>query len=133
MRLPNLELLYYKATQEFAKDEILVSDFMKSYEKVTGFKVRRTPVDFGFDCEVFKQTWGSTVTAFDVTSDGQPTIGGSAMTDAYTVVFLEHFTNTAIVCVDDRLCYMVRDMNDNFFEDLKDRNLASLSCAKKRY
>ena len=82
---------------------------------------------------IFPQIWGSTSLGFDVTPDGSPTIGGSAMTEAFTTIFHEINSDTYVVCFGNRSCYSVDNANDAFFEDIKNRNLASLSVAKNKY
>ena len=131
-KLPNLELLEYKAVMAFLKDEEKSNKYIEKMEDM-GFKIKKPLKWVQFDCEVFKQIWGSTVTAFDVLDNGEPTIGGCAMTEAYTVVFHEEYTDTYIVIVNDCLCYMVSDATSEFLEDLKNHRLASLSVAKHKY
>ena len=72
VRLPNLDLLMYKAMLYFQQDKEFLEkrDELKSqnYQAIT------------FDIETFPQTWGSTCTGFDITEDGKATVGGCAMT-----------------------------------------------------
>ena len=109
---PNLELLEYKAFLALGKENKDV---------------------YTFEADVFQQWWGCSCTAFDIMPDGSPTIGCSAMTPAYTVVMHEVHTDTYVVFVDNRLCYIVENANEEFHEDLVNRNMASLSEAKKIY
>lgn len=83
--------------------------------------------------EVFIQTWASTATAFDVTEDGHATVGGSAMTEAYTVVFHERETDSYAIFVSDRLCYIVEKSNKEFLNDLANRDMKPKSKAKQYY
>lgn len=124
--IPNLELLLYKAQQLLAHDE----SFIKA---VSEKKKDEKHVFLDFNIETFPQVWGSTCTGFDVTADGEPTVGGCAMTKEYTSVVHERVTDTYCVFFGDRPCYKVDNPNREFFEDLQKRNMASLSEAKKRY
>ena len=69
-RLPNLELLMYKAGIYLDYDEEFV-------QKAKGKSLH-------FTIETFPQTWGSTCTGFDTTEDGKATVSGCAMTTEYT-------------------------------------------------
>lgn len=124
--IPNLELLLYKTQQLLAHDE----SFIKA---VAEKKKDEKHVFLDFNIETFPQVWGSTCTGFDVTADGEPTVGGCAMTKEYTTVVHELVTDTYCVFFGDRACYKVDNPNQEFFEDLQRRNMASLSVAKKRY
>ena len=118
-RLPNLELLMYKAGIYLDYDEEFV-------QKAKGKSLH-------FTIETFPQTWGSTCTGFDITEDGKATIGGCAMTMEYTTVVHEEITDSYLVFFGDRACYAVHNPTKEFYEDLRDRNLASLSKSKERY
>ena len=111
---PNLELIEYKAT-EFAQLDNRLS----------------SPPEFNLIS--FTQVWGNTCTGFDLTSDGLPTIGGSAMTKEYTTVAHELKTDVYYIFFGNRLCYKVTEAGKNFFDDLKHHKMASLSQAKWRY
>lgn len=121
-RLPNLDLLEYQAMELIMRNEEFVAEL-----KSKG--VRRLDLD----AEVFPQVWGYTFTAFDVSPQGEATCGGCAMTKAYTVVFREPNLEVYIVFVDNRMAYQVDHPTDEFYDDLKNRRLASVSDAKKRY
>ena len=118
-RLPNLELLLYKAGAYLEYDE--------------EFAQKAKGKSLNFIIETFPQTWGSTCTGFDSTKDGKATIGGCAMTTEYTTVVHEKRTETYVILFVDRVCYAVHNPTKEFYEDLKERNLASLSKAKERY
>lgn len=124
--VPNLELLLYKAQQLLAHDE----EFIKALQKRKD-ELNHLTVDF--DVIVFSQVWGNTCTGFDITPDGNPTIGGCAMTKEYTTVIHETVTDCYCVFFGDRPCYKVTNANQNFHEDLMKRQMASLSEAKERY
>ena len=123
---PNLELMEYIFKQTLASDE----EWKKKFEKI---KKEKKYAFLDIDVKVFPQIWGSTCTAFDVTKDGAPTIGGCAMTKAYTAVFHEHLTDYYCVFVDGKPCYMVDNPTQEFLEDLKKCNMKRLSEAKKCY
>lgn len=123
---PNLELLLYKAQQILAHDEEFVAALNEK-------KKERGHVSVDFDIEVFSQVWGSTCTGFDVCEDGSQAMGGSAMTKEYTTVIHERVTDCYCVFFGDRACYKVTNANDDFYEDLANRQMVSLSKAKTRY
>ncbi len=122
-RLPNLELLMYKASSIFLQEE----EFLLKARKLKNYEI------LDIEVETFPQTWGSTCTGFDITEDGKATVGGCAMTTEYTTVIHEKRTDFYLVFFGDRPCYAVHNPTKEFYEDLKDRNLASLSESKERY
>ena len=124
-RLPNLELLMYKGIGHLGQDK----EFMEKVIKAKSDGIRT----FNFQIETFPQIWGSTCTGFDITEDGKATIGGCAMTTEYTTVVHEENTETYLVFFGDRPCYAVHNPTKEFYEDLKERRLASLSESKERY
>ena len=75
-RIPNLELLLYKAQQALAHDPDFVQKIAEIKENDSSKKVY---LDFSVEC--FSQIWGSTCTGFDVTEAGEPVMAGSAMTE----------------------------------------------------
>ena len=122
-RIPNLELLLYKAQQALAHDP----DFVQKIAEMKQSKnYNKVYLDFDIDC--FPQIWGSTCTGFDVTETGD-----SAMTKEYTTVIHEQITDTYCVFFGDRPCYKVNNPTNEFRQDLMKRQMASLSRAKKRY
>lgn len=123
---PNLELLEYKTKQLLSKDEEIVG-------KIKELRKEKRYASVNFEALVFPQMWGSTCTGFDVCKDGSPAIGGCSMTKEYTTVIHELLTDTYVVCFGDRPCYSVTNANEDFFTDLNNRNMASLSEAKKKY
>lgn len=125
-KYPNLELIEYQFKQELSKNK-------EWQDKVVDMKKQNKYLSVDFDVIVFSQIWGSTNTAFDVCEDGTPTIVGQAMTRAYTVVIKETLTETYGIFVDSKPCYMVDNANDEFYNDLAERNLKSLSQARKCY
>ena len=66
-RIPNLELLLYKAQQALAHDPDFVQKIAEIKENESRKKVY---LDFSVEC--FSQIWGSTCTGFDVTETGEP-------------------------------------------------------------
>ena len=129
-KYPNLELIEYKFHQLLDKNENWINK-IRNYKEQNPSGARYIMPEF--DVIAFPQVWGSTVTAFDVCPDGSPAIGGCAMTKAYTVIVKEKLTETYGVFVDDQFCYLVINPSDNFFIDLKNRNMSSISKAKGRY
>jgi len=125
-RLPNLELMEFQFMQQLHMNQ----RWLKKFRELRKENKYLLP---DYDAIMFPQTWGSTCTAFDVTQTGDATIGGSAMTEAYTVVFEEGCTHTFGVFVDNKFCYIVYDPTESFYEDLNNCNIVSLSKAKVRY
>ena len=127
-RIPNLELLLYKAQPAHPQ----APDFV---QKIAGIKYidgpRKVSGDFSVEC--FSQIWGSTCTGFDVTETGEPVMAGSAMTEEYTTIVHEKTTDTYCVFFGDRPCYKVDNPSNEFYEDMMKRQMASLSRAKNRY
>ena len=123
---PNLELLEYKVKQILLKDEETINKFNEIKEK-------KKYACLDFEAIVFSQTWGSTCTGFDVMPDGSAAWGGQSFTKEYTSVFHELTTDTYVVCFGDRLCYKVANANKQFYKDLNNRRMASLSEANKLY
>ena len=122
-RLPNLELLMYKASSIFLQEE----EFLLKARKLKNYEI------LDIEVETFPQTWGSTCTGFDITEDGKATVGGCAMTTEYTTMVHEKRTDFYLVFFGDRPCYVVHNPTKEFYEDLKERRLASLSESKERY
>ena len=125
-RYPNLELLEYKVKQILLKDEETINKFNEIKEK-------KKYAYLDFEVIVFSQIWGNTCTGFDIMEDGSAAWGGQAFTKEYTSVFHELTTDTYVVCFGDRPCYKVTNANEQFYEDLNNRRMASLSEAKKLY
>lgn len=121
-KLPNLELIMYKAQHLLTQDE----NFVKRLAE-------HKPCRVDFVAETFPQMWANTCAGFDITPDGQPTVGGSAMTEVYTTVIKERVTNTYIVFFGDKACYKVDNPPETFLTDLNKRQMRSLSQAKELY
>lgn len=128
VNIPNLELLQYQATLIVKQNKKIV-DILKEHFSSKGYK----NITIDLDIEVFSQVWGSTCTGFDVCSDGSPAISGSAMTKAYTCVFYEPISDTYLVFIDGRFCYLVDEPNSKFLKDLKNKRLEPLSNAQRLY
>ena len=122
-KLPNLELLLFKASLYFQQDEefLLKARNLKKYETLD------------FEVETFPQLWGSTCTGFDITEDGMNVFGCSALTKEYTTVVHEEITDSYLVFFGDRPCYAVHKPTKEFYEDMTERRLVSLSKSKERY
>ena len=86
-----------------------------------------------FDAIAFPQVWGSTCGGFDRTVDGEPVMSGQAWTKEYTVVVHEISTNTFYIFFGGKPCYKVTNAKKDFYKDLRDRKMASLSEAKTKY
>ena len=129
VRMPNLELLAYKAWIKLVSNSKYDKRMKKIYHNYDESKLLQP--DLRVDC--FVQTWGSTCLGFDIDEHGTPLCGGSAMTDAYTTVVHEKQTDMYVIFFGDKACYLVENPIEQFYEDLKNRNLARLSEALKRY
>lgn len=125
-KLPNLELLVYKTRLSLSQDK----GFMDRLEKKKSGNMHVAP---DYDVITFPQIWGSTCTGFDQTPGGDPVFSGCAMTKEYTTVIHENVTDTYVVFFGETPCYVVDNPSEDFLKDLKERNLASLSEAHKRY
>lgn len=74
--------------------------------------------------DVFSQTWGSTALGFDG-------IGGCAMTNAYTTIILSNDLDYVGIFFGERLAYVIKHPNEKLVEDIKKRNMCSVSnCSK---
>lgn len=74
--------------------------------------------------DVFSQTWGSTALGFDG-------IGGCAITSAYTTIILNNDLGYVGVFFGERMAYVIKHPNEKFVEDIKKRNMCSVSnCSK---
>jgi hypothetical protein len=65
--------------------------------------------------------------------DGSPSIAGCAMTEDYTTVIHETVTDSYGIFIGNDPCYIVFDATEEFYNDLKNKNMKSLSWAKKSY
>lgn len=120
-KLPNLELLLYKAQQILSNDK----DFVLTINKVCA----EAKISPDFDVEVFSQVWSNTAIGFDEPN----TVSGQAITEAYTTVVHERITDTYVVFFDNKPCYKVNDPNDVFMDDLKNHHLKGIAEAKEKY
>lgn len=111
---PNLELIEYKA-------QLIISR-----------KQKDNPL-FDFSLITFPQVWGSTCTGFDIMPDGKPVFSGSAMTKEYTTVVQVAPIDMYFVFFGNKPAYTVTNPNENFLNDLKERNMAPVSLAEERY
>lgn len=123
---PNLPLIEFM-TKQMLSESVAFQEKWKEVKKKNAYAYPR------FDTFVFPQIWGSTCLGFDVAKDGQPTVGGCAMTKAYTTIMHEKATNFYVVFFDGRACYLVNDPNERFFADMKNQMMASLKEANGRY
>lgn len=123
--IPNLELIEYKFRQYLYNDK----EWMKQWEKEKENKWWKPEIDL----YLFPQVWGSTCTAFDVDKNGAPSLGGQAMTKAYTVVAKETHTQYYGIFVDGEPCYMVKNPTGQFYKDLKAGEMKGKREAMKVY
>ena len=123
-RYPNLELMEYQAA-EYIKNHYA--------DKIKELKNSRTWFTLDFEAIVFKQSWTTTATAFDIQPNGSPVFAGQAFTEAYTVIMYESTLQVYVVFVNDRICYVVENPTEKFMEDMNKRQLLPLSKAKELY
>ena len=119
MKLPNLDLLKYKAENVLRNHD----EFVERLKKVREDDPYKS-VDLVL--HTFPQMWGSTALGFDV-------IGGQAMTEAYTTVVHERVTNTFVIFFGEKPCYSLIDPTEEFFGDLKNLRIAGINEARERY
>lgn len=92
-RIPNLELLLYKAQQALCHDPDFVQKIAEIKENDSHKKVY---LDFSVEC--FSQIWGSTCTGFDVTEAGEPVMAGSGYDRGITPPSYMRRPQTPTVC-----------------------------------
>lgn len=112
-----LELVNLEVIEERFRRFIMDKSSFAKEEKV---KLSRGEIR----CELFPQMWGSTSLGFDG-------IGGCAMTEEYTTVV--HVSNTDVygVFFGKKLAYIIKNPNQQFFTDLRERNMASQHESKR--
>lgn len=124
---PNLELLEYQARHILAASEYFQS-------KLEEIRKARPYAHLYLSAYVFPQTWANTALGFDEMPDGSPALAGQAFTTAYTVVFHDaSISDSYIVFFGGRPCYHITEPSDRFLQDFRNRNLGTLSFAKKNY
>ena len=90
----------------------------------------RRPFNDELEVIMFPQTWGSTAT-------GYGGLGGSAMTDAYTIIVSYKMTTYCVYFGCGRLAYkltwadMTPEGRENFLSDMAARNMASVAKSEK--
>lgn len=75
---------------------------------------------------MFPQTWGDTSLGFGG-------MGGQAITTALTTIIGDNQNNVWGVFYDERLAYIVTDPTPEFWEDVRNWNIASVRNAHTRY
>ena len=126
MDYPNLELIEHKFKECLVNSDIY-------WEKNNKVRSSMKTVHMDIVVEVFPQLWGSTNIGFDISQEGDVSIGGSAMTEEYTVVVRERLTNIYAVFFGNNPCYLVYDPTEKFYEDLANKNMESYRIAKSKY
>lgn len=124
MHYPNIEMLIERTKRYLDRDEKALKIIRENAQKW-----RAT----NFNVYVWPQTWGSTCTGFDITDDGEPAIGGSAMTEAYTTVIYIDVLDKYYVYIGDELCYIITEPSEKFIEDFKKMRLQGKRYAKENY
>lgn len=108
------------------------NEYKKDKDNLVMIKKIRRPYVHELEVDMFLQGWGSTAL-------GYPGIGGSAMTDAYTVVvsyggrqFCVYF-GCGVLAYKVDLNKMARTGCDAFMSDLRDHCLVDVQKAASRY
>lgn len=122
---PDLKLLEYIAKEKMLEDARLKKKFELIKEENQCKKLV-----LSFECEVFNQSWENSSLAFDEETKGY---AGQMLYESYTTVFHEKITNIYIVFVNNKIAYIVTEPTETFFNDLHNRNLNTVSYAKKYY
>ena len=120
-KLPCLPLI-----EERAKN-ILKKEIIKEYKTLDENTPKQVYDAFkhpNFDFIMFSQVWGSTSLGFN-------TIGGQALTKAYTVIVHEIYANIALVFFEEEFAYLIKNPNELFKEDLENRNMKAVYEAFK--
>lgn len=125
-KYPNLELIEYKAKLALNKDTVF-------NQRIKHKKENLKYIYLEFEVEVFPQMWGSTCTGIDIDEFNNPVIAGCAMTKEYTIIIHEIVTDMYMIFFGDRPAYIVYDPKEAFYEDLKNRNMASKSESFLKY
>ena len=125
-KYPNLELIEYKAKLELNKHTVFNQCIRDKKENLKYIYPE-------FEAEVFPQMWGSTCTGIDIDEFNNPVITGHAMTKEYTTVVHEIVTDMYVIFFGNCPGYIVYDPKEVFYEDLKNRNMASKSEAIQKY
>lgn len=125
-KYPNLELIEYKAKLALNKDTVF-------NQRIKHKKENLKYIYLEFEVEVFPQMWDSTCTGIDIDNFNNPVMAGSAMTKEYTIIIHEIVTDMYIIFFGDKAAYIVYDPKEVFYEDLRNRNMASKSKSFLRY
>jgi hypothetical protein len=109
------------------------NEYKKDKDNLVMIKKIRRPYVHELEVDMFLQGWGSTAL-------GYPGIGGSAMTDAYTVVvsyggrqFCVYFGASGVLAYKVDWNKMSRTGCDAFMSDLRDHCLVDVQKAASRY
>lgn len=117
----------YEGFPEFTYHDRDWEHYRKTKEpRVIEKKRKHTEHDIGI-YSMFSQTWGSTALGFNG-------LGGAAITDAY-VIILHSYRGVPGFCVyfGGRFAYYIENPNQQFFNDIQSRNMASVEDAKTVY
>lgn len=120
-KLPCLPLI-----EERAKN-VLKKEIIKEYKTLDENTPKQVYDAFkhpNFDFIMFPQVWGSTALGFN-------TIGGQALTKAYTTVVYELHTNIFFVFFEEDYAYSVKNPNELFKKDLDEKNMKAVYEAFK--
>ena len=129
LEYPNIKAideLFKKVIHEDARlDELKKKVNVNAIKKITG-----VTSDESYKIKVFTQTWQDARTAFDLKSD---CFAAQVITEAYTTVIRECYTDISGVFIGDKLAYIVYNPNVRFFSDVNQCSMASCRDAKDWY
>lgn len=123
MEYPNLELVAYRAELMLKNDPHFVERLTEKQKEC------KLPIRPDLELICFPQTWATTALGFDAPG----TFAGQAFTKAYTTVIHECVTDTYLVFFGARPAYQVTNATEQFYEDLANRQLKSVTQANAVY
>lgn len=125
-KYPNLELIEYKARLILSEDSIFM-------QRMKDKKEKQKFVYATYETDVFPQVWSSTCTGFDIDNKGNAAIAGQAITKEYTTVMHETITDMYMIFFGDKCAYIVYNPKEKFYDNLRNRRMASKIEAIQNY
>lgn len=111
MNYPNLEQLETICKKLIQKDKEL--NLPKTYQSY-------------FEPDLFVQTWPRMCMAFDIDENGEGIFSSDAEISSFVTIMKEKALNLYFVFINDDFCYKIKNPNEIFFEDLKNRHMETL-------
>ena len=109
---PNLPLFEEKSRVLLAANKVLAYDTVQDWSAT-----------------VFIQIWPNTAGGFNKPN----TIAGCAMTETYTTIMHERYSNQYLIFFGNEYAYRVYSPTDKFFEDMRKHCMADISKCKSLY